>query len=45
LGILQTADMSPPLPGQERYNPMGHSLGNIWKMNGKGDTRIGTGNW
>ena len=45
LGILQTAGMDPPLPGQERYNPMSHSLGNIWKMNGRGDTRIGTGNW
>ena len=45
LGILQTAAMNPVLPGQERYDPMGHSLGNIWKINGKGDTRIGTGNW
>ncbi|MES2961114.1 MAG: hypothetical protein V4694_01890 [Pseudomonadota bacterium] len=46
LGILQTAAMTPVLPGQERYDPMGHSLGNIWKINGKGDTRIGTGgNW
>jgi len=45
LGILQTAAMNPALPGQERYDPMAHSIGNIWKINGKGDTRIGTGNW
>lgn len=45
LGILQTATMDPKLAGQDRYNPMEHSLGNVWKMTGKGDTRIGTGNW
>jgi hypothetical protein len=45
LGILQSADMTPTLPGEERYNPGAHSIGNIWKMTGKGDTRIGTGFW
>ncbi len=45
LGILQTGDMHPVLPGQDRYDPMKHSLGSVWKMTGKGDTRIGTGYW
>lgn len=42
LGILQTANMNPSLPGAERYDPMAHSLGNVWKLNGRGDTRIGS---
>ncbi len=41
LGILQTAEMAPPLPGEDRYDPAKHSLGNIWKITGKGDTRYG----
>jgi hypothetical protein len=45
IGMLQTAEMDPPLPGEERYNPMAHSIGNVWKMTGKGDTRIGKGLW
>jgi hypothetical protein len=45
IGTLQTADMAPPVADEERYNPMAHSLGNIFKMTGKGDTRIGTGLW
>lgn len=45
LGILQTADMAPPLPGQERYDPAKNSISNVWKLNGKGDTRLGTGMW
>ena len=45
LGTLQTADMAPPVADEERYDPMAHSLGNIFKMTGKGDTRIGTGLW
>lgn len=46
LGTLQSADMSPPLPSQTRYNPSAHSVGSIWKINGKGDTRIYKGgNW
>ena len=39
LGTLQMADMEPPLVGQERYNPSAHSLGNIYKIDGKGDSR------
>ena len=46
LGILQTAGMDPTLPGDARYNPVSHSIGNVWKLTGKGDTRIGaTGLW
>ncbi len=45
LGTLQTANMNPALPSEERYDPMAHSIGNIWKITGKGDTRIGTGLW
>lgn len=45
LGMLNTAEMDPALPGDERYNPAAHSIGNVWKMTGKGDTRIGTGFW
>ena len=45
LGMLNTAEMDPTLPGDERYNPSAHSIGNVWKMTGKGDTRIGTGFW
>ena len=45
LGMLNTAEMDPALPGDERYNPAAHSIGNVWKMTGRGDTRIGTGFW
>ena len=46
LGTMQAADMEAPLPGEERYNPGKHSVGNIWKLNGRGDVRIGsTGLW
>lgn len=45
LGILQTAGMGPPLPGEERYNPGAHSVSSIWKLDGKGDVRLGTGFW
>lgn len=45
LGSLQAAKMHPKLPGEDRYDPEEHSIGNVWKINGKGDTRIGTGNW
>lgn len=41
LGILQTADMTPSLAGKSRYDPSAHSIGNVWKINGKGDTRYG----
>jgi hypothetical protein len=44
--------MQPALPGEDRTDPYGtgfvagDSIGNVWKMNSKGDTRIGsTGFW
>lgn len=42
LGTLNTADMNPPLPGQARYDPGAHSIGNIYKINAKGDPRLGS---
>lgn len=46
LGTLQSAGMDPPLPSEARYNPAAHNLGSIWKLDGKGDTRIAKGgNW
>jgi hypothetical protein len=40
LGELQMAGMDPSLPGSERYDPAKHSLGNIYKIDGKGDARL-----
>ncbi len=53
LGILQTTDMSgdsgkgliPTLPGDDRYDPSQNSIGRVWSLHGKGDTRVGTGFW
>ncbi len=45
IGLLISADMKPPVADDERYNPMAHSVGNVWKITGRGDTRIGTGLW
>ena len=35
--------MAPKLPGEDRHTWDEHSLGNIWKINGKGDTRYAVG--
>ena len=44
LGVLYTADMEPPLPGQDRFS-MNHGLGNVFKL-GARDTRLGSsGMW
>ena len=40
LGELQMADMEPPLSGFGRYNPGKHSLGNVYKIDSKGDARL-----
>ena len=52
IGLLQTAGgfepstgFTPPVAGEVRYDPRDHSIGNVWKLHGKGDTRIGTGFW
>lgn len=42
VGTLQAASMDPPLAGEVRYNPAAHHLGSIWKLDGKGDVRIGS---
>lgn len=42
VGIAQAAGMAPPNPGAERYDPAAHNLGSVWKLNGRGDTRIGS---
>lgn len=41
-GTMQASNMTPPLPGEERYDPGAHNLGSIWRINGRGDTRIGS---
>lgn len=43
LQTAQMADMTPPLPGETRYDPAKHSIGNVWKLNARGDSRIGSG--
>ena len=46
LVTMRSAGMTPPLPGETRYDPGVHSLGSVWKINGYGDTRFHTGgNW
>ncbi len=46
IGTLQMAKMDPPLPGAVRYDPTAHHVGSVWRLNGKGDARIGsTGYW
>jgi hypothetical protein len=41
-GTLQASNMTPSLPGEERYDPSAHNLGSIWRINGRGDTRVGS---
>jgi len=41
LGILQSAAMAPPNPGDDRYNMGAHSVGNVFKITAR-DTRLGT---
>lgn len=42
VGTYQTArsaygaTMDPPLPGETRYDPGAHSLGNVWSFHGRG---------
>ncbi len=42
LQTLQSANMEPPQAGDVRYDPMAHSLENIWCLHCKGDARIGS---
>jgi hypothetical protein len=45
LGTLKSAGMEPSLPGSTRYDPMDDTIGDVWRLNATGDTRIGTGFW
>lgn len=45
LGQLQNANMSPPIPSQERINFNNMSIGNVYKIDGRGDGRWGNGYW
>ncbi|MFT5702787.1 MAG: hypothetical protein ACI9TO_000138 [Rickettsiales bacterium] len=40
LGQLQMSDMVPPVAGDVRYDPGASGIGNIYKIDGKGDARL-----
>ncbi len=42
LGTLQMADMTPNLPGETRYNPESHYIGQVYSITSKGDPRLGS---
>lgn len=44
LGILQSAEIRPKLPGQDRWVIGEENIGHVWRLHGKGDTRVGWGN-
>lgn len=41
LKSLHMAGINPAIPGQARYDPKVHGIGGVWKIDGRGDTRIG----
>ena len=45
LGTLQNAGMNPQLPGEERVDFSKTSIGNVYKIDGRGDARWGNGYW
>ena len=46
LGSLRASIGNPPLPNQTRYDPSDSNVGDIWKLDGGYDSRIGTtGYW
>ena len=45
LGMLQNAAMNPPIPGDDRVDFTKGALGNIYKIDGRGDARWGNGFW
>ena len=45
LGELQNAAMNPPIPGDDRYTFSNGAIGNIYKIDGRGDARWGNGYW
>jgi hypothetical protein len=42
LGMHQMAGIDVPLPGGDRYVPGADNLGSVWRLNGRGDVRIGS---
>lgn len=45
LGELQNAGMNPPIPGDDRFTFSNGAIGNIYKIDGRGDARWGNGYW
>lgn len=46
LGTLRASVGNPPIPGDVRYDPSDSNVGDIWKIGGAYDSRIGsTGFW
>jgi len=46
LGTLRATVGAPPVPGETRYDPGSANIGDIWKVGGAYDSRIGsTGYW
>ncbi len=45
LGELQNAGMNPPIPGDARFTFENGAIGNIYKIDGRGDGRWGNGYW
>lgn len=45
LGRLQNAGMNPPIPGDTRVEFDKIDIGNIYKIDGRGDARWGNGYW
>ena len=46
LGTLRASVGNPSIPGDARYNPSDANVGDIWKIGGAYDSRIGsTGFW
>ncbi len=45
LGTLQNAAMNPPIPGDDRIDFGKGAIGNIYKIDGRGDARWGNGYW
>jgi len=47
LGTIQAMGSSPALPGEERYDMMApaNTIGGVWQMKNRYDSRIGSGFW
>ena len=45
IGQLTDASMNPAIPGDERVQFDRMSIGNVYKIDGRGDARLGNGYW